>query len=62
MVYVGSYDKNVYALNAKTGVKLWSYATGDIVASSPAVGNGVVYVGSYDKNVYALNAKTGTKL
>ena len=61
-VYVGSEDKNVYALNATTGAKLWSYATGDFVHSSPAVANGVVYVGSWDHNVYALHAKTGAKL
>ena len=58
----GRRDGNVYALNAKTGAKLWSYATGYGVESSPAVANGVVYVGSYDGNVYALNAKTGALL
>jgi hypothetical protein len=25
VVYVGSYDGSVYALNANTGAKLWSY-------------------------------------
>jgi outer membrane protein assembly factor BamB len=54
VVYVGSYDGNVYALNASTGSKLWSFATGNLVDSSPAVANGVVYVGSYDHNVYAF--------
>jgi outer membrane protein assembly factor BamB len=62
VVYVGSFDNNVYALNAKTGAKLWTYATSNYVQSSPAVANGVVYVGSWDNNVYALNAKTGAKL
>jgi len=62
MVYVGSDDYNVYALNAKTGAKLWSYATGGSMDSSPAVANGVVYVGSDDNSVYALNAKTGARL
>ena len=62
VVYVGSDDDNVYALNASTGAKLWSYATGGAVYSSPAVANGVVYVGSDDGNVYALNASTGAKL
>ena len=28
VVYVGSDDGNVYALNASTGAKLWSYTTG----------------------------------
>ena len=54
MVYVGSADDNVYALNASTGAKLWSYATGNVVYSSPAVVNSVVYIGSWDFNVYAF--------
>src|SRR5579871_6060192 len=28
VVYVGSEDKNVYALDANTGTKLWNYTTG----------------------------------
>ena len=62
VVYVGSYDDNVYALNASTGALLWKYTTGYDVESSPAVANGVVYVGSVDHKVYALDASTGTKL
>jgi uncharacterized repeat protein (TIGR01451 family) len=62
VVYVGSNDKNVYALNASTGAKLWSFTTGGVVNSSPAVANGAVYVGSDDNNMYALNASTGAKL
>jgi outer membrane protein assembly factor BamB len=52
-------------LNRRTvesiGLK-WSYQTGDVVYSSPAVVNGVVYIGSEDFNVYALDARTGSKL
>jgi glucose dehydrogenase len=62
VVYVGSDDGDLYALNASTGAILWSYTTGGPVTSSPAVVNGVVYVGSSDRNVYALNASTGAKL
>jgi len=62
VVYVGSYDSNVYALNATTGATVWNYATGSSVYSSPTVANGTVYVGSDDNNVYALNATTGAKL
>ena len=54
IVYVGSNDKNLYALDAKTGAKLWSYATGNSVESSPIVTNGMVYVGSDDGKVYAF--------
>jgi len=59
VVYIGSDDNNVYALNATTGALLWSYETNGEVESSPVVANGVVYVGSDDGNVYALNATTG---
>ncbi|HXY88918.1 MAG TPA: PQQ-binding-like beta-propeller repeat protein [Candidatus Acidoferrales bacterium] len=45
VVYIGSADHNVYALDADTGAKVWSYTTGDLMASSPVVVNGVVYVG-----------------
>src|SRR5579862_792691 len=58
VVYVGSGNHNVYALDAETGTRLWQYTTGSHVYSSPAVANGVVYVGSSDHNVYAFDAKT----
>ena len=35
VVYVGSDDGNVYALNATTGAKLWNYTTGGYVWSPP---------------------------
>ena len=54
MVYVGSHDNKVYALDAATGEYIWSFTTGDMVVSSPTVVGGVLYVGSYDHLVYAL--------
>ena len=62
IVYVGSYDNHVYALNAKTSTLLWKYTTGGRVRSSPAVASGVVFAGAFDNNVYALNARTGALL
>ena len=59
VVYIGSEDGKVYALNATTGAREWSYTTGGPVYSSPAVANGVVYVGSNDGNVYAFSQAGG---
>jgi outer membrane protein assembly factor BamB len=62
-VYVGSYDKKLYAINGKSGVKLWEFKTGGAVTSSPAIGSdGTVYVGSEDGKLYAINGKSGVKL
>src|SRR5208283_3347635 len=62
VVYVGSEDGSVYALNATSGAKIWGYPTGGSVDSSPAVVNGVVYIGSWNGNVYALDASSGAQL
>lgn len=59
MVYFGSNDGNLYAVNASDGHSKWSATTGSIDYSSPAVANGIVYVGSTDHHVYAFNAITG---
>ena len=58
VVYVGSCDNNVYALDAATGNKIWSYTTGSPVESFPSVANGVLYIGSDDNNVYAFGSIT----
>ena len=62
VVYVGSDDAGLYALNATTGMVIWKTITGAAVRSSPAVAGGVVFVGSDDKAVYALDAATGAVL
>jgi outer membrane protein assembly factor BamB len=58
-VYFGSSDGHIYALDAKTGILVWSFETNGIVHASPAVVNGTVYVGSWDSYLYALDADTG---
>ena len=62
VVYVGSDDHRVYALDAATGSELWSFASGDAVNATPTVADGVMYVGSDDAYIYALDAATGTML
>ncbi len=61
VVYVGSNDHNLYAINAADGTQKWKFATKAPVNSSPAVVGGVVYFGSVDGKFYALDAATGTQ-
>jgi len=56
VVYIGSDDGNVYAIDAANGQKLWSSATGSAVRSSPSVANGVVHFGSDNGKLYAASA------
>jgi hypothetical protein len=53
-VFVGSSDGKVYALNATTGTRIWSYTTGGDVYSSPAVADDKVFVASFNNKVYAF--------
>ena len=59
VVYVGSQDKNLYALDAYSGSLIWKFATQDALVSSPAVVDGKVYTGGDDGYVYCLDAQTG---
>jgi len=59
MVYLGSGDQHLYALDVATGALRWKVKTGDVIHASPAVAGGRVYIGSFDRTMYALDAKTG---
>jgi len=61
IVYIGSDDTNLYAVDAVTGKEKWRFATGGWVLSSPSVADGIIYVGSNDKNLYAVG-KTSSPL
>ena len=55
----GQGTTKLYAINGKSGVKLWEFETGENVWSSPAIGSdGTVYVGSVDNKLYAINGKS----
>jgi outer membrane protein assembly factor BamB len=59
VIYVGSNDGNLYALDEKTGSEKWAFATKGRIPSSPAVTEGLVYFNSYDGNFYAVDAVSG---
>ena len=59
VLYIGSYDHNLYAIKAKDGKFLWKYATEGGIGSSPCAHEGRVFVGSSDKILYAITAESG---
>lgn len=64
IVYVGSNENTLYAINANTGNEVWSFTepSESIYLSSPTVVDGVVYVGSSDSILYAVDAKSGDEI
>lgn len=60
VAYFGSFDKNIYAVNAQDGSFIWKFQTQERILSSPAVVNGKVYTGTDDGYVYCLNAYNGS--
>jgi len=63
LLITGSYDRSVYALNARTGERVWRVSTGDSIFSAPAIGRigdrTIVYVASTDHRIYAYDARNG---
>ncbi len=77
LVYIGSYDKHLYALNRHDGKMVWAFPelpsgentkapgdieTGDFSYSSPVLMDGVLYIGNLDHRIYAIDAVSGKML
>jgi outer membrane protein assembly factor BamB len=58
VVYVGSMDSHLYAINLKTGKQKWSLATGPIKTPVGVHGD-AVYVGDDDGGFHCVDAVTG---
>jgi outer membrane protein assembly factor BamB len=60
-VFVGSDDRSLHALDARTGDTAWTFRTGAPVVAAPTVDAALVYVGGQDGVVYAIDARTGAE-
>jgi len=61
ILYIGnSNDNQVYAINTKTGKKVWTYYTDGPVRFAPAIYRNKLYAVSDDGYIYCLSAKKGT--
>jgi putative membrane protein insertion efficiency factor len=62
MLYIGTFDQELLALDAGNGQVRWRFATEAWVWSGPAIADGVLYFGDQQGNFYALNSTTGEDL
>ncbi|MGD9158508.1 MAG: PQQ-binding-like beta-propeller repeat protein [Desulfobacteraceae bacterium] len=61
IVYVGSSDKHVYAIDIQTGKPVWSALLDDEIEASPTVNNNAVYIGTLKGTLYALDSGSGAE-
>jgi outer membrane protein assembly factor BamB len=62
VVYFGSRDGHLYAIDGKTGQEKWRFETEyGPVYTSPFVSEGMVYLGGHDGYLYAIDIKAGSK-
>lgn len=59
MVFIGSDDARLYALDTKTSDLIWSNKTGLNFKSTPVNVNGRLYVGSEDGYIYCFGPGSG---
>ena len=62
IVYFGSQDSTLYALDSATGSLIWQFHAESLIRTSPAVVDGVLYFGAHDGSIRALDAATGEQL
>jgi outer membrane protein assembly factor BamB/tRNA A-37 threonylcarbamoyl transferase component Bud32 len=61
-IYCGSYDNNLYVLDASDGSFIWKFPTYGGIVGKPAIFENNIYIGSEDKKMYCISAWTGKEL
>jgi len=56
IVYFGSDDKQVYAMDSETGEILWKFPTGGRISSPPVPYKDYIYAASTDGSLYKINS------
>lgn len=59
LLFIGSRDKHLHAIDWKSGMAAWKYRTGARVEGSPIVFEDAVVFGSEDGRIYALKLDSG---
>ncbi len=60
IVYVGTADNKLFALDATNGVEQWRFETTHSIWAQPTYYEGTLLVASLDRHLYALDAETGS--
>lgn len=61
-IYCGSYDNNLYVLDASDGSFIWKFPAYGGILGKPAIFDNNVFFGSEDKKLYCVSTRTGKEL
>ncbi len=63
-LFIGSFDKKLYAIDTTTGEERWEkpFEVEGAIVSTPVVYNNIVYFGSFDRHFYAVDVVSGEEV
>jgi hypothetical protein len=61
VVYVGTFNNALLALDKQTGDELWRFPVGGLLRASPSIVDGTIFFGADDNLFYAVDAATGSE-
>jgi outer membrane protein assembly factor BamB/tRNA A-37 threonylcarbamoyl transferase component Bud32 len=62
VIYVGSMDATLYALDAKTGWVIWRFRLGKGTISTPTIADNRLYTGAADGAIYCIETNSAREL
>lgn len=62
VIFIGSYDHNLYALDSSSGEFVWKYPTKGGVVSKPAIHESKLFFGSVDRYIHAISIRNGKRV
>jgi outer membrane protein assembly factor BamB/tRNA A-37 threonylcarbamoyl transferase component Bud32 len=62
VIFYGSVDGNLYAIDAKTGWSIWRFRMDRGTISSPQVADNMVFIGSADGNIYSVDTRSSKEI
>jgi outer membrane protein assembly factor BamB len=62
LVFWGSADSTLYAIDKSTGTLKWKFRAEDIIHATPEIDGDTLYVGDFKGNLFALNINDGKQI
>jgi outer membrane protein assembly factor BamB len=61
VVYIGSYDSTLYALDIRTGNPVWKFKAGGEIEASPVIYGDMILIGDLSGNFFSVDKQTGNQ-